>query len=402
MTSLIAALILCAASGDSALFEQELIFEPDPKHNHSSSIVEAPNGDLLTCWFHGTGERKSDDVEVLGARKRKGEAKWSVPFPMADTPDLPDCNPVLFVDPRGTLWLFWVTIQDNEWGGALLKYRTSTTYSEDGPPVWQWQDVIHCRPLDLEDDFLAAVKEAEIQYAPMLKSDEKLAAGLQEWKVRGKEKLAQRLGWMPRIHPILLGENRIMLGLYSDVFNCSIATFTEDWGKTWSFSEPIISYELGNIQPAFVVKSNGDIVAFMRDNGMPKCIRTSVSSDHGVSWTPTAKTALPNPGSSVDCISLKSGSWVLVCNDLQEGRHILSAYLSDDEGATWIRRRRFENFVKDQGSGAYPSLLQASDGSIHLTYSYVSQEFKGSTIKHVHFNETWLREGEEISQATVN
>jgi len=320
---------------------------------------------------------------------------------MADTPNLPDCNPVLFIDPRGTLWMFWVTVQDNEWGGALLKYRTATAYSEDGPPQWQWQDVIHCRPLDLEDDFLAAIKEAETQYAPMLKSDEKLAQRLNEWKERGKVKLTQRLGWMPRIHPILLGDNRIMLGLYSDVFNCSIAAFTEDWGKNWTFSAPIINYELGNIQPAFVVKKNGDIVAFMRDNGLPKCIRTSVSADHGVSWTPTTKTTIPNPGSSVDCIGLKSGSWVLVCNDLQDGRHILSAYLSEDEGATWIRRRRFENFVKDQGSASYPSLIQAADGSLHVTYSYASQEFKGSTIKHVHFNEAWLREGEQISQVST-
>ncbi|MBX7255788.1 MAG: exo-alpha-sialidase [Candidatus Hydrogenedentes bacterium] len=400
MTSFLTALFLCAAA-NAPLYEQQLVFEPDPKHNHSSSIVETPNGDLLVCWFHGSGERSSDDVLVAGARKRKGDDKWSAPFIMADTPNLPDCNPVMFVDPRGTLWLFWVTIQNNEWGGALLKYRTSTDYAQDGPPKWQWQDVVHCRPLDLEDDFLEAVKQAEIQYAPQLKADEKMAKGLNEWKTKAKDKLAQRLGWMPRIHPILLGENRIMLGLYSDVFNCSIAAFTEDWGENWTFSQPIISYELGNIQPAFVTKKNGDIVAFMRDNGIPKCIRTSVSADHGINWTPTATTALPNPGSSVDCVGLKSGSWVLICNDTQDGRHILSAYLSEDEGATWIRRRRFESFIKDQGSGSYPSLIQAADGTLHLTYSYVSQEFKGSAIKHVHFDEAWLRDGEQISQPTT-
>ena len=28
---------------------------------------------------------------------------------MADTPDFPDCNPVLFVDQKERLWLFWIS-----------------------------------------------------------------------------------------------------------------------------------------------------------------------------------------------------------------------------------------------------------------------------------------------------
>ncbi|MHC4074033.1 MAG: exo-alpha-sialidase, partial [Planctomycetota bacterium] len=38
------------------------IFPLQGKHVHSSSIVECPNGDLLACWFHGSGERTADDV----------------------------------------------------------------------------------------------------------------------------------------------------------------------------------------------------------------------------------------------------------------------------------------------------------------------------------------------------
>ena len=34
-------------------YDGELIFPPEKWHNHSSSIVELPNGDLLACWFHG-------------------------------------------------------------------------------------------------------------------------------------------------------------------------------------------------------------------------------------------------------------------------------------------------------------------------------------------------------------
>ena len=77
------------------------IFPLQGKHVHSSSIVECPNGDLLACWFHGSGERTADDVVVQGARLKKGSKKWSPVFLMADTPHFPDCNPVLFVDQIG-------------------------------------------------------------------------------------------------------------------------------------------------------------------------------------------------------------------------------------------------------------------------------------------------------------
>lgn len=43
----------------------ELIFPLETWHNHGSCIVEASNGDLIVCWFHGSGERKSDDVMIL-------------------------------------------------------------------------------------------------------------------------------------------------------------------------------------------------------------------------------------------------------------------------------------------------------------------------------------------------
>ena len=375
-------------------FVEELIFPPNPQHNHGSSVVETPNGDLLACWFHGSGERNSDDVLVQGARKRVGEDTWSEPFVMADTPNLPDCNPVLFVDPRGTLWLIWITVQDNEWGGSLLKYRTATEYQANGPPQWEWQDVIHARPTNLETKFVEAVAEAEEKYADFIAGNEQLKSNIAEWKTRAENKLARRLGWMTRIHPIMTSDNRMMLGLYSDVWNCSLAAFTEDWGTTWSFSEPIVTYELGNIQPAFVKQRDGDIVAYMRDNGFPKKIRTAVSTDDGQTWGPVTHLTISNPGSSVDAVALENGNWALVCNDTSNGRHLLTMYLSEDEGETWPISRGIETFEPEQGSGSYPSLIQAKDGSIHCTYSYTRKEVPGSAIKHVSFNEEWIRGGE--------
>ena len=94
----------------------ELVFPVESWHNHGSCIVECPNGDFLVCWFHGSGERKSDDVKILGARRTKGGKGWSKPFLMADTPDFPDTNCCMTIDPKGRLWLLWPTIQANLMG----------------------------------------------------------------------------------------------------------------------------------------------------------------------------------------------------------------------------------------------------------------------------------------------
>lgn len=380
------------------VYGAEPIFPPNPQHNHGSSIVETPTGDLLACWFHGSGERGSDDVLVQGARKRKGESAWSEPFVMTDSQDLPDCNPVLFMDPRGVLWLFWIAVQNNEWGGALLKYRTASRYDKDGPPQWDWQDVIHCRPRNLETMFLATLEEAKVKYAALFEASERYQKMIEEVRTAAQDKLTQRLGWMTRLHPIMTSDSRIMLGLYSDVFNCSLAAFTEDWGKTWQFSDPILTPDLGNIQPSFVKRKDGAIVVMMRDNGLPKRIRRAESKDAGVTWGPVECTEIPNPGSSVECISLKSGNWVLVCNDTVNGRHQLTAYLSEDEGATWKWKRALEQFAPDAASASYPSVIQAKDGLIHCTYSFTEKDVPGSTIKHAWFDEAWLREGTPAEQ----
>lgn len=390
---IVSAVSLCV-SVSAPLHEAEAIFPANPKHNHGSSIVETPQGGLLACWFHGSGERKSDDVLIQGARKRPGAGAWSDPFLMADSYNLPDCNPVLFIDPREKLWLFWIAIQDNQWGSSLLKFRTAASYEDDGPPQWDWQDVIHCRPARIEELFPATLAKAEEKYSDLFKSSPEYQKMIEEVRKAAHDKLSQRLGWMTRLHPIMLSDRRMMLGLYSDVFNCSLAAFTEDWGQTWEFGEPILSVDLGNIQPSFVRATNGRIVAFMRDNGVPNRVRRAESADGGKTWGEVTATDIPNPGSSVECIRLRSGNWVLICNDTVSGRHRLTAYLSDDEGSAWKWKRALEDYPVEEASASYPSVLQTSDGLVHCTYSFSVKGVEGSTIKHAWFNEEWVKAGQ--------
>ena len=64
-------------------YSGELIFPLEKWHNHSSSIVELPNGDLLVCWFHGSGERTADDVLIQAARWNKSRPPTIASFAIA-------------------------------------------------------------------------------------------------------------------------------------------------------------------------------------------------------------------------------------------------------------------------------------------------------------------------------
>jgi len=158
---------------------------------------------------------------------------------------------------------------------------------------------------------------------------------------------------------------------------------SDDGGKIWKPGLPIVGR--GNIQPSIVQRSNGTLVAFMRDNGdEPGRIMTSYSTDNGYAWSAAEATALPNPGASIEAIVLKNGQWLVVYNDVENGRHSLAVSLSEDEGKTWSRTWHLEQKNKGEGSFSYPSIIQSDDGLVHITYSY--HLTKSRTIKHVTFS----------------
>src|SRR5436190_9617616 len=90
-----------------------LIFPRQEKHTHGSSLVSLPNGDFLCAWFMGSGERTADDVKIMGARLQKSAKVWSAPFLLADTYNIPDCNPVLFFNSKKKLFLVWIAVEAN-------------------------------------------------------------------------------------------------------------------------------------------------------------------------------------------------------------------------------------------------------------------------------------------------
>ncbi len=376
-------MLACAAATFAASpeFKTEQIFAPETIHNHSSSIVELPNGDLLVCWYNGSGERQADDVKIEGARLKKGARQWSPRFLLYDTPGFPDTNPVLYVDSQRRLTLYWGLIVANEWHTAILKYvRSDNAWDGPGAPKWQWSSEILLKPVNLLDRTKQYVKEINL---PMGERIDKLIE-------HAGDKYFSRMGWFTRTHPIELPSGRLILPLYSDGYSFGLIGYSDDHGATWQGSEPIIGG--GGVQPSVVRRKDGELVAYLRDNGPPpKRILMSTSKDDGKSWTFSKDTELPNPGSSVEALVLKDGRWLMVYNDAEKGRNSLAVSLSDDEGRTWKWTRHIEK--ADAGSFHYPSVIQSKDGVIHVSYSrYTGAKPEMQTISHARFNTAWLVE----------
>jgi predicted neuraminidase len=109
-------------------------------------------------------------------------------------------------------------------------------------------------------------------------------------------------------------------------------------------------------------------------------ISQSWSDDGGQTWDEMRATGLPNPNSGTDALTLADGRQLLVYNHTQRkgpfpaARNMLNVAVSMD-GTEWLTVMTLE---KAKGEFSYPAVIQASDGLVHITYTYMRQ-----TIKHV-------------------
>jgi len=423
------------SAAEAPQMSREEIFAPVTQHVHGSTLVELPNGDLLVAWFQGSGERRSEDVAIRGSRLRKGSQEWSTPFLLADTADFPDINPVLFIDPAGRqLFLYWYTVIAHQWDTSLLKTRVSEDFTSAGKPTWKWQDVLHVKPGDSaengiqpNDRFVLSIRKQLAEYREYLVDNSTSEEQLNKWdqwaeetvkKAQGGDMRRQgrlfeedgsseqklmgypyfrRMGWQTRNKPTMVSDGRMLLPLYSDGFDFSLIAITDDLGESWSFSDPLLGP--GNIQPTILERSNGELVAYMRDNGPPpKRLHISVSQDRGESWSAVRDSSLPNPGSAADGVRLSNGHWVIVSNNTERGRNRLSVALSQDEGRSWPHTRDVEfddRNLEIATSSHYPAIIQGKDGLLHLVYSSFRRDERSGeskTIKYARFNEAWIVE----------
>jgi len=395
-------LLTAAISGPihaEPLYREQFIFDPEVEghgHVHASCIVECPNGDLRAVWYeNGTqlpppyySERrdKSDDVRIGGARKPAGAGSWEKPFVMSDSFAVSDNNPCMVIDAQDQLWLIHPTllgVPDWTWGSALVRYKVSSDYQKPGVPTWAKQDILVPHPTGFATVFENTAKK----YAESRSITEQARGMMLKRAMKQlEEPLMPRLGWMPRAHPLVRSDGTLILPLSNENFSVAVMAMTSDGGETWTLSNPVP--EAGVTQPTLVEFSDGHISAFFRNGGSEHRIKRSESTDGGMTWSPLTTTDLLHPGAGIEAILLRNGHLLMIYNDKEESpRDRLAVSISTDRGKTWEWTRHIEN--TPGGRFDYPSIVQAKDGTLHATYSY-----NLDTIKHVHFNEEWVQEGD--------
>jgi predicted neuraminidase len=318
-------LALTLHAADPALVKSEFIYESAPfPECHASTIVETKAG-LVAAWFGGKRE-KSPDVGIWLARHVDG--KWSAPVEVAtgmqpNGSRLPCWNPVLFQPKEGPLMLFYKVGPDPEkWWGML---RTSADAGAT------WSDARR-----LPEGILGPIKNKPVQ----------LADGAILCPTSTED-----TGWLVHFER------------------------SDDGGKTWTATRPVNDGRaIGAIQPAILQHRDGRLQAIGRTSGKRKIFEVW-SEDQGKTWGEMKLTALPNPNSGIDAVTLRDGRHVVVYNPVVVGRSPLCVAVSTD-GKTWQAASVLETELMREFS--YPAVIQASDGLLHITYTW-----RRERVKHV-------------------
>ncbi len=309
-----------------ALLKSEFLYETAPFPScHASTIAEPTGGGLVTAWFGGTAE-KNPDVGIWLARLEGG--RWTAPVEVANgvQPDgqrHPTWNPVLFQPKTGPLLLFYkVGPTPSTWWGML---RTSS----DGGKSWSAASRI-------PGECVGPIKNKPVQ----LPNGDILSPSSSEHD-----------GW--RVH-----------------FERS-----RDLGKTWDMIGPVNDGKaVSAIQPSILFLGGDNLLALGRTR-QGKLFQVG-STDLGKSWGAMTLTALPNPSSGTDAVTLQDGRHLLIYNHTPKGRSPLNLALSAD-AKTWQAALVLES---NPGEYSYPAIIQTRDGLVHATYTWKRQKVKHVVI----------------------
>lgn len=339
-------------------FSHFIEHDPPLAYAHCPSLCETVGGKIVCAWYAGSREGAADVAvwmsdflpkETTASHSSASAVRaWSSPRVIMDRliaiHELDRYlrkvgNAVIFADGEQRLWLVYVTIALGGWSGSSLNARCSL----DGGQTWQPSQRLSLSPFLNVSELVRA--------APVTLDSGEIG--------------------LPIYHECL-GQFPELLWLRPTGGRLSVTKTRLTGGRNW-------------IQPALVPLGSHRAIAYLRNISPARRIDYQETVDSGLTWSSPQHLELPNPNSSVAALRLSSGAVLMAFNDAPDSRKNLTLAVSPDGVLNW---QRIAVLDKDpHGLFAYPYLIQATDGLIHLAYAW-----KMKKIRHVVFNEAWVEQ----------
>jgi hypothetical protein len=297
-------------------------------HVHASSICEH-NGEIYTAWY-AYKEKEHEGGQIVVSKYNKTTGDWPKgQFILKSTQGASTGNPVIF-SYQGSLHIFFVILKSFYWDSA---------------------EIYH------------------------VQRDE----ATKEWGSINKVNTPEAM--MIRHRPLVINGKGIVPAYDEKSMSTVLYEFTNEPANWSKYSE----FEGQYIQGDLIAFNDMEWQMYLRCAGENNKVMKALSTNKGLNWDFARETNLHCPLSGIAAIKLDSGN-IIVCNNNTEKhqRWPLSLSISISKGAffepTW-------DVDTSEIELSYPSLLQSSDGKIHLTYTY-----NRKMIKHIELTEEELLE----------
>lgn len=325
-------------------------------------IERTTGGRLWATWYAGGVNEGPQNFAVLVTSADDGTT-WTEPVAVVDPPgNVRAYDPTLWIDPLGRLWWFWAQTYSHKDGnifdGAAGVWAVRTENAESATPAWS-------EPFRLADGIM--------MNKPTVLSDGEWAFPCAVWNNHGGGTVPEHL----------LGKQTSGLVVSTD----EGATFVYRGGA----DVPDRSFD----EHMFVEFGDGSIQVLVRTF---YGIGQSISTDGGRTWTPGKDSGLGGPSSRFFIRRLQSGRLLLVNHKTAAGekpaRNHLTAWLSDDDGASWIGELELDERI----AVSYPDGVQDANGDIWIIYDH--QRHKYGDILFARFREEDVLAGACVSAHT--
>lgn len=319
-------------------------YADDKRHFALATGMEVtPKGRLWVGWFSG-GDSEKGFLLVVSSDDRGNT--WTKPLLVIDPTDGPTLARRTLVanfwtDPKGQLWLF---------------FDQSMGYFDGRAGLW----AIVCANPDAEKPVWSAPRR--LWHGCMLNKPTVLSTG--EWllpvSIWDKQKF-----WGGVNEKVIWSHQPLYPEL--DEFRMANVLISRDEGKTWERQGGVRFPEPDFDEHMIVEKKDGALWMLARTK---KGLWQSFSKDKGKTWSAPEPSAIAQTNSRFFLRRLHSGNLLLVKNGkgvaVNEGRRDLSAYISKDDGQTWVGGLMLDG----RGGVSYPDGTQHKDGTIYVNYDY--------------------------------